>query len=233
MEPTPQQVALFVPPIDDNFNPDRVPQTAEEYLQQVIYERTVRCPEVASNHRNKPQAKPSTTWDKLTESSVNNSAPDDVMPTKEWTGVQLSLFQKLREKIETLKEDPQHQRRGVSSEVINDWRTFCKENPPLLKTVLSLSQYQFEDLLESQSEWLSQEKELALHSEHFWMGQWIYACLANLMIPIEPNVHHLIREIARTCIKRRNELRCAQEVSPLNILISIVAIHFKQSDLCL
>lgn len=232
MEPTPQQVALFVPPIDGSFNPDRVPQTAEEYLQQVIYERTVRVPEVASNHRNKPKAKPSPTWDKLNEANLKNSAPEDVMPTKEWTEVQLDLFQKLQEKIQRLKEDESHQMRGLSSEVINDWKAFCKENPPLLKTVLSLSQSQWEALLEEQTEWLAQEKEFKLHSDHFWMGQWIYACLANLMIPIEPNVHHLIREIARMCIKRRNELTCTQEVSPLSILICIVSIHFKQSDLC-
>lgn len=233
MEPSPQQVALFVPPIDDSFNPDRVPQTAEEYLQQVIYERTVRCPEVASNHQNKPKAKPTTTWDKLTETTLKNLAPEDVMPTKEWIDVQLDLFQKLQSKIQKLKEDPQHETRGLSSEVINDWKTFCQENPPLLKTVLSLSQLQWEDLLENQREWLAQEKELNLHSDHFWMGQWIYACLSNLMIPIEPNVHHLIREIARTCIKRRNDLKCTQQVLPLNVLICIVSVQFKQTDLCL
>lgn len=232
MEPSPQQVALFVPPIDESFDPDRFPTTAEEYLQQVIFERQVRVPEIASNHRNKPQAKP-TTWDNLTTSNLKNIAPEDLMPTKEWTEVQLGLFQKLQEKIQTLKEDEAHQTRGVSSEVINDWKTFCKENPPLLKTVLSLSQSQWEDLLENQREWLCEEKDLGLHGEHFWMGQWIYASLANLMIPIEPNVHHLIREIARTCIKRRNELKSAQEVLPLNVLICIVSIAFKQTDLCL
>lgn len=232
---TPQQVALFVPPIDETFNPDRVPQTAEEYLQQVIYERTVRVPEVAYNHRNKPKAKP-TNWDKLTEDNkLKNSAPEDVLPTSEWTQIQLDMFQKLQEKIQSIKTQEENENlpqiRRLSSEVINDWKTFCQENPPLLKTVLSLSQLQWEDLLENQCEWLSQEKELKLHSEHSWMGQWIYAGLANLMIPIEPNVHHLIREIARTCIRRRNELRSSQEVSPLSVIITIVVNHFKQTDL--
>lgn len=231
IEPTPQKVALFVPPIDENFNPDRVPQTAEEYLQQVIYERTVRVPEVAYNTRNKPDAKPTTTWDKLTETSLSNSAPHNVMPTKEWTELQMDLFQRLRDKIEKLKKDPGNQTLKHTSE-INDWKSFCQGNPPLLTTVLSLSQSQWEELLEYQTEWLAEEKELKLHSDHFWMGQWIYAGLANLMIPIEPNVHHLIREIARICIKRRNDMNCSQEVLPLNVLICIVANHFKQSDLC-
>lgn len=233
MEPCPQQIALFVPPIDDNFNPDRVPQTAEEYLQQVIYERTVRVPEVASCHRNKPSPKPTTTWDKLTECNLKNSAPHNVLPTKEWTEMTLDLFQKLQERILKLKENEQHRIRGLSSEVMNDWKTFCQTNPPLLKTVISLSQSQWEDLLEEQVEWLAQEKQFQLHSDHLWMGQWIYACLGSLMTPIEPNVHHLIREIARLCIKRRNELTCAKEVSPLNVLICIVSVYFKQSDLCL
>lgn len=234
MEPSPQQVALFVPPIDNSFNPDRVPQTAEEYLQQVIYERTCRVPEVVANHRNKPPAKSTTTWDKLTENNLQNRAPEDVMPTKEWTDIQLDVFQKLREKIQSIKEGQENPTRGVSEDVTNDWKTFCRENPPLLKQVLEISQSQWEDLLDSQLEWLTEakDKELNLHSEHFWMGQWIYACFANLMIPIEPNVHHLIREIARRCISRRNELTTAEEVSPLNILICIVAIYFKQTDLC-
>lgn len=232
MEPTPQQIALFVPAFDDNFYPDRVPQTGEEYLQQVIYERRMRVPEVVSNHRNKPPAKP-TSWDKLTETDLQNHAPHHVMPTKEWTDIQMDQFQKLQEKILSLKQDDdRYQSGGLSSEVINDWKTFCQTNPPLLKTVLSLSQLQWEDLLESQLEWLSSEKELKLHSDHLWMGQWIYACLASLMTPVEPNVHHLIRQIARSCIRRRNELKCAMEVSPLNVLICIVSVYFKQSDLC-
>lgn len=191
----------------------------------------MRVPEVVSNHRNKPKAKP-TSWDKLTETSLQNHAPHHVMPTKEWTDIQMKLFQSLHDKILSLKENEQNKCRGLSSEVINDWKTFCQANLPLLRTVLSLSQIQWEDLLENQLEWLSTEKELKLHSEHLWMGQWIYACLASLMTPVEPNVHHLIREIARCCIRRRNELQCAQEVSPLNVLICIVSVHFKQSDLC-
>lgn len=42
-----QKLALFVPPINENFDPNSVPLSGEEYLQRVIFERQ-NCPEIVS-----------------------------------------------------------------------------------------------------------------------------------------------------------------------------------------
>lgn len=151
------------------------------------------------------------------------------MPTQEWTSIQLTQFEQLRKELSILRI-----RYGIVKDMTlpeDDLRGFCIDNPPLLKTLLSLGQNQLELLLESLLDWMQAEENLRLDAEHYWLGQWIYATLAALMTPLEPNLHHLIREVARVCIKRRSEIKCGAQVLPLNVLICIVSVHFKQSDL--
>lgn len=181
--------------------------------------------------KTKPPARTSSKWHDLTRTTLENKAPHVLLPTKEWTEIQVKEFQTLQEKVsKRRRRAPQQIKTDFPDDEDDKWKDFCRANPPKLTVLMSLSQKQLESLLEHESNWLK-ESNLQLHSEDFWLGQWIYGSLVCLMIPLEPNLHHIIREIARFCIRRRNSVACPVEVLPLNVLICIISVHFKQLDL--
>ena len=94
--------------------------------------------------------------------------------------------------------------------------------------MLSFSQRNLEFLLEHLLEWILQTGD-----PEKWVTQWIYAVLACLILPLEPYVHSILREIAKFCKNIRNELKPEdeQKLPPLNLLISIIANVFNQLDL--
>lgn len=115
----------------------------------------------------------------------------------------------------------------------DSWLGFCKENEPFLRIILQFSQMQLEIFLEYLMEWLNDDEYKNLNDGGKWLGKWIYASLACLQLPLEPNAHSILRQIARSCIQRRNKLVDTEmdQSTPLNLLICIISHNFNQKDL--
>ncbi|XP_053675776.1 protein Gemin2 [Anopheles nili] len=269
-----QKPALAVDPPDENFDPDLMPQTGEQYLQKVMYERG-RCPVVVVAAKPQPmrQQKALSGIAALPTDEVKNVAHRALMPTKEWESMQNVKFTELRETITSYRTSSQYQENLQRAHVqlnFDDRKQlyeYCANNLPYVSTLLSIPQRNLEILLEYLHEWLQDcdqasttdaqmhdepseaelcdpattttppenDKEL-LRFEGYrkdWIPQWIYAILACLIKPLEPYIHSVLRDIAKSCIALRNELKQEDEakVLPLNLLISIISKHFNQSDL--
>ncbi|XP_039964187.1 protein Gemin2 [Bactrocera neohumeralis] len=142
------------------------------------------------------------------------------------------------------------------------WHQFCHDNPPYLKTILRFSQRTLEQLLEFICDWLRAGEEkvvlenisseddimpstssagcnenmkpviLDLTDTNAWLGTWLYGALTCLHIPIEPEVHSTLRDIARVCIRLRGRLPATAtgKAVPYNLFILLIAKAFGQMD---
>lgn len=74
---------------------------------------------------------------------------------------------------------------------------------------------------------------LDLSGKDEWLGAWLYSTLACLRLPLEPDVHSALRDIARTCIRLRNKLgdQDVTQAVPYNLFICIIGKVFDQFDL--
>lgn len=280
-----QKPALAVEPPDENFDPDLTPETGEQYLQQVMYERG-KCPVVVvapkpQSLRHTPKALSGLAA--LPTDGVKNVAHRALMPTREWESMQNQKFSELRDTITAYRGSAHYEENLQRTHVFLNFddrkhlHEYCANNLPYVSILLSIPQRNLEILLEYLHEWLqdsdqppvdgadpgqlqdepsdpelcdaigpttetatataSSSGKQAHHRDggyrRDWIPQWIYAILACLIKPLEPYIHSVLRDIAKSCIALRNELRLEEEekVLPLNLLISIISKHFNQSDL--
>ncbi|KFB48201.1 AGAP005413-PA-like protein [Anopheles sinensis] len=266
-----QKPALAVDPPDENFDPDLIPETGEQYLQKVMYERG-KCPVVVvaakPHNRHNPQ-KVLTGLGALPTDDVKNVAPQALMPTKEWESMQNQKFAELRDIITSYRGSAQYSENLQRTHVFLNFddrkqlHEYCANNLPYVRILLSIPQRNLEMLLEYLHEWLQDTEPTSGQSSQDepsdpelcdatstmtptgskeplrtgcrkdWITQWIYAILACLILPLEPYIHSVLRDIAKSCITLRNELKQEDEakVLPLNLLISIISKNFKQADL--
>jgi len=122
---------------------------------------------------------------------------------------------------------------------------FCQKNEPILSIVLKLDQGKLETLTDTLSDYLIDSLETPeslqklAQTDTTWITKWIYAALACLQLPLDPEVHNCLRMIAKSSIQIRNHLKsipCSSSESesslfPWNLLIVIVARNFEQFDL--
>lgn len=119
-----------------------------------------------------------------------------------------------------------------NEESVDLWLDYCRSKAPLLSVMFRVSQRALESLVEYQSLWLQDIIEPNPMQWH-WLISWIYASLACLHLPLEPNMHNILRCIAKNCIRLRNSLQQmdTQNAIPLNLLICIISKNFNQLDL--
>lgn len=166
-----------------------------------------------------------------------DEADVNLLPTREWTRKQIRSFISLRNRLNRLRKS-----KATELRVTRDypdcetdeeaWHAFCKQTKPLLSVMLGIHQRTLEKLMEHEASWLSSDLEwFREHSQ--WIFPWIYCSLACLRLPLEPNVHNSLREIAKTCISLRNQFTSSDtaNVLPLNLIICIVSQTFNQLDL--
>ncbi|XP_050075311.1 protein Gemin2 [Anopheles maculipalpis] len=270
-----QKPALAVEPPDANFNPDLTPETGEQYLQKVMYERG-KCPVVvcAEKPQSLHQQKTLSGTAALPTDEVKNVAHRALIPTREWETMQNQKFSELRDTITSYRGSAQYKENLQRTHVFLNFddrqhlHEYCANNLPYVSILLSIPQRNLEILLEYLHEWLQDSDQASssasqqqdepsdpelcdtaaaltpsvtskeeLHRgdgyRRDWIPQWIYAILACLIKPLEPYIHSVLRDIAKTCIALRNELKLEDEpkVLPLNLLISIISKHFNQCDL--
>lgn len=117
---------------------------------------------------------------------------------------------------------------------------FCQQHEPVLSVILALNQGQLEELIEIFSDFLSENiATLEFHqqiSSFNWATKWIYASLACLRTPLDPEVHNCLRMIAKSCVQVTNHLKTLPHTSsdsflPWHLITVVIAINFHQFDL--
>lgn len=165
---------------------------------------------------------------------------ESLFPTSKWKRIQSEKFKRLQSKVGALREN--------ANKFINDdgdavddspgtlqedlWLNYCKTNEPLLGKVLRIGQRNLETLLEFQSNWLLDDMDWYMENQD-WAFPWIYSSLVCLSIPLEADVMSSMRKIAKTCYVLRSQMKREHVhlATPLNLIIRIVSINFRQHDL--
>ncbi len=168
-----------------------------------------------------------------------DTAPAELRPSKEWKKIQITEFLSIRRRISSMRERFQLDTPDNLPELptINDlltWMEYCKTNTPILRIMLQIDQRMLEVLLENQLTWLGDlsKNGLDLVVEDSWLGTWIYSTLSCLHLPLEPDTHSVLRQIAKCCVIARNRLTVDDIVkaTPFNLLVCIISSCFDQMD---
>jgi Survival motor neuron (SMN) interacting protein 1 (SIP1) len=159
--------------------------------------------------------------------------------------MQKEKFTEMQQTIAKLRSDPDLSKRlSTTSELNTDSESssisFCKAHEPVLSTILCLNQGEVEELIETLSTHLHEQISTAEFIEHTtefdWLTKWIYATLACLRTPLDPEVHNCLRMIAKSCIQVTSQLKSIAGSSgdsflPWNLVVVVIAICFHQFDL--
>lgn len=172
-----------------------------------------------------------------------SDTPESLFPTSKWKRIQSDKFKRLQSKVGVLRENANKfnddddgdaaaadDTPGTLQEDL--WLNYCKTNEPLLGRVLRLGQRNLETLLDFQSNWLLDDLDWFMDNRD-WAFPWIYSSLVCLSIPLEADVISSMRKIAKTCYVLRSQMKREHVnlATPLNLIIRIVSINFRQHDL--
>lgn len=153
--------------------------------------------------------------------------------------MQITKFLSIRQRISSMRETftlnpPDNLPELPPIDESKLWLEYCKNNSPILRIMLQIDQRQLEVLLEYQFKWFEDatENNLDLVIENSWLGTWIYSTLSCLHLPLEPNVHSMLRQVAKCCVVARNRLTPDDIVkaTPFNLIICIISSCFDQID---
>lgn len=168
-----------------------------------------------------------------------SETPESLFPTSKWKRIQSEKFKRLQSKVGVLRQNTDKFSNDDNAAVDSPgtlqedlWLNYCKTNEPLLGTVLRVGQRNLETLLEFQSNWLLDDLDWYMENRD-WAFPWIYSSLVCLSIPLEADVMSSMRKIAKTCYVLRSQMKSehANLATPLNLIIRIVSINFRQYDL--
>lgn len=208
------------------------PANGMEYLQRVMLEAK-RCERVVTVQPKLPFGSNKPTI----EEEVKTISP--LAPAPDWQERQISNFSQLRQKVVRWKAS-HHPRPKVSLPPIADkkgWHQLCfgtgchsdsDGSPPLLSIFVNIGQPMVDTLLNWHSQWLEE----CNHISHRH-GQWIFALLSCLELPLHPDTCSTIRYMARVCQKIRNAMvePDETELAAVNLIICLVGKYFCQADL--
>lgn len=168
-----------------------------------------------------------------------DTAPPELRPSKEWKKLQVTEFLSIRQRIIIMRELfrlntpddlPELPPIGESK----PWFEYCKNNSPILRIMLQIDQRMLEVLLDYQLNWLDEsiKNSFDLVIDDSWLGTWIYSTLSCLHLPLEPDTHSMLRQVAKFCVIARNRLTVDDIVkaTPFNLLICIISSCFDQMD---
>ena len=230
-------LAFAVDPINKDFDPNVPPTTGEEYIQRVMLEAS-KCETVMSQPVDSSRINKQTVY-------IDMDTPDTpvVTPSKQWQKDQVAEFSEVRQKLTRMKHT--EPKSCIPIPVATDeegWHELCFGNKiesseeessfegtsPYLSIMLSMTQPVILQVLEYQVEWLQSKSTLSKQQ-----GQWLYALLACLELPLFPETCSLLRTLAKTCSRIRGNLKSVEDpaMAPLMLLICLVANYFRQMDL--
>uniref|UniRef100_A0A8C7TMU0 Gem-associated protein 2 n=1 Tax=Oncorhynchus mykiss TaxID=8022 RepID=A0A8C7TMU0_ONCMY len=213
----------------EDFNLNEPPRNPQEYLRQVQLEASL-CPDVVVAKIDPKKLRK--------KQSVNVSltgcqaAPQGFSPSLKWQRQQVSNFSEIRQSIS--KHRQHWSGHALDDNVLmpkqdseEQWKKFCLGenvylNSPPIDPGATISA-----VLEYLINWF-EEREFVPQ-----LGRWLYALLACLEKPLLPEAHSLIRQLARRSSEVRANLESQEDerLSPLNLMICLVARYFDQNDL--
>lgn len=219
-----------------------ISMSAMDYLKQVRFERK-KIPQVVTVHplRNS-EAIASEADEKLGPKKADHVRSHAQNTTLEWKNIWSSKFSKIQQRIIKIRKFPWARSEDVQLDLSDKIScvNFCKSNDPKLSTILTLDQGQLEELMEIFSSTLKEIiKDPGFQAEltkHDWITKWIYALLACLRTPLDPDVHNCLRMIAKSCITVTSRIAAHPVDSdhvflPWNLIIIVIAINFQQFDI--
>lgn len=235
--------AFIVGEIDENVDLSMPPSTGEEYIKRVAMEaRTCADVVVADVDRNRFKTP---TIDIEPLSGCIQAPTPWTGPTLEWQLYQVSDFSNVRMYISRLKDEIRTLKRQWKPPKIvlpdiddeDGWIEACSsdnekgkdEISPTLTTIFCLNQPMVERMLEYLVEHLENVTEIG-----YKLGQWIYALLAVVELPLTPDTCSCLRSLARTCsVMRAKSLETLKvhQIGAINLFICLVARYFRQLDL--
>lgn len=110
----------------------------------------------------------------------------------------------------------------ASLKMKNEWNIFCNENDP--SAVASFTQPMILTLLQYHIEWLNNDMTQK-------RAQWIFALLVYLDPVMTAEHTSILRDLARKCIRLRDDQDQLDKVAEHNLIITIVAKVYGQADL--
>ncbi|XP_043267350.1 gem-associated protein 2 [Venturia canescens] len=237
-----KEPALFVGDINDEIDLSLPPTSGEDYIKRVVIEAK-RCESVVVAEIDESRLKKPTVNVKTLAGCIE--APHQLKPTLEWQQCQIADFSDVRLEIAGLRSRIHNSNSGwklpaVTLPEIDDqsgWIKFCTTlspmdgnliNPPTLSTIFSMSHPMVEQVLEYLVENIETEDQIRPH-----VGQWIYALLTVLELPLNPDACSCLRSLARACSAIRVDMDSSDEhrLNTLNLFICLVARYFRQLDL--
>ncbi|XP_054006948.1 gem-associated protein 2 [Hylaeus anthracinus] len=235
-----REPAFVVGEIDDDINLSLPPTSGEEYLKRVIVEAQQCADIVVADVDQKCFKTPTIDIEPL---SGCMEAPSWLGCTLDWQHCQMSDFSNVRLYISQLKNEIQMSKREwrppqldlPSIDEQKDWIKFCLGHfegktriVPTLNVIFCLNQPMVEQILEYLVEHIEIQKKI-----EYELGQWIYALLVVLEVPLTPNVCSCLRSLARTCsiIRAHSKTLEVHEIGALNLFICLVARYFRQLDM--
>lgn len=170
------------------------------------------------------------------QEEIEDTAADTLLPTRGWNKVQAIQFNQIRDQISKLRLQDKSTTNIIEELPTENtpavWLNYCRVKTPLVSAMVQVPQRTLESLIEYQSNWLIDDSIIIPDHMH-WICSWIYASLACLHLPLEPDMHNILRCMAKTCIRLRNSLLQidTETAVPLNLLICIISQNFSQFDL--
>lgn len=165
-------------------------------------------------------------------------------PTLNWQQCQIADFSDVRLYVSRLKSEirsTKHQRKTLnvqlpSTDDEDGWYDFClgstakgyEARNPTLDIVFSMKQPTIERVLEHLVHLIEAQRKIEPE-----LGQWVYALLVVLELPLNPDMCSCLRSLARTCSVIRADTSTIEmhNVGTLNLFICLVARYFHQLDL--
>ncbi|XP_066247813.1 protein Gemin2 [Euwallacea similis] len=214
--------------IPDDFDPNSVPQTGEEYLQHVIYERNKKCPKCVKADIDISKYRSNQTVFSYQYPGLP-VALEKFYPTKTWRDKALYDFNQFRNFLaNTVTRDEADQ--VFSAET---FRQRLKDlSHPTFSELTSYSQASKIFMLDLINNHLQDFDAATGITEA--LGVWIYGILALLEMPLTPDCYVKIRNFAITCGNIRSTF--SEDVSkhiatPLNLYIAIITTVYNQQDI--
>ncbi|KAI4491100.1 hypothetical protein M0802_010410 [Mischocyttarus mexicanus] len=235
-----REPAFYVGNIED-IDLKQPPKSGEDYIKRVILEAQQYADTVVADIKPELFKKPTIDVQHL---SGCVEAPSSLIPTIEWQERQVENFKDLKLYVIQMQDKIKSSERNWKllekqlPHVDNQesWITYCfdktsddKENhSPTLTTVISMKQPLIEQVLEYLIEYVQTQGKIP-----YKIGQWLYALLAVLHLPLNPDTCSCLRSLARTCsVIRANSKKLEEhEIGALNLFICLVARYYRQMDL--
>jgi len=234
-----REPVLFVGEISDDIDLNLPPTSGEDYIKRVVIEAK-RCDSVVVAEIDESRLKKPTVNVPALAGCVK--APISLSPSLQWQQCQVADFSDIRLRIAGLRSNIQNGKWKNPSMALPDiddrssWLKLCSadvpegcsESLPTLGIIFSMSHPTIEQVLEYLVEIIDEQEELSLS-----LGRWVYALLAVLELPLNPDACSCLRTLARCCSKIRAKTNPAQQtqVNALNLFICLVARYFRQLDL--